>query len=182
MFKDLFQHISDRIETVKDANNEAIIRFVDFDLGQLDDENPPVSFPCALLGFGDVGDFLTFADGSQQGALTVTVKMGFKLRERTHSKTPPQYRGEALEMLNTVEAVHNALQGSGGTDTLGKLNRTGFRNERKANFRVFELDYLIDVFTASPTWTANGGPYIPWKDLTGQPPLPEFCLHRDIQN
>ena len=180
MFKDLFQHISDQIETVKDTNNQPLIRWVDFDLGQLDEENPPVSFPCALLTFGDVGDFLTYTDGAQQGTMTVTVRIGFKLRERTHSKVSPLYRGEALEMLNTVEAVHDALQGTDG-ENFGQIERSALRNERKTEIRVFELDYQVIIHTPSPTWKINGGPYIPWKDLAGQPPLPAFCVHPDIQ-
>lgn len=180
MFKELFQHISDQIETVKDTNDQSVIRWVDFDLGQMDEENPPVSFPCALITFGDVGDFTTFTDGSQQGAMTITVRLAFKLRERTNSKTPPPYRNEALEMLNIVEAVHTALQATYGDD-FGQLERSALRSERKSAYRVFEMDYSTVIFTSSPTWKANGGPFVPWEQLAGSPALPAFCLHPNVE-
>jgi hypothetical protein len=178
-FKDLFQHISDRIETVQ-TEGQPTIRWIDFDLGQLDEAEPPLSYPCALIGFGDAQDFVTNQDFSQDGQLRITIKCGFKLRERTHSKTTPQYRTEALEHLETLQRVHDALQGTHGT-SFGRLLRTGIRNERKANIRVYEMDYAVQVYADAPTGNPQANAYKPFREVVPQGTnTPSLMLTMDI--
>jgi hypothetical protein len=184
--KDLFNHVSDQIETLTDDQNQPLIRWIDFDLGQLDAEKPSVSFPCALLTFGDAGDFMTLSDYSQQGRMTITIRYAFLQFERTHSKATPQYREQATAHLTTLERCHAKLQGTQGEGSFGILERTAIRTEHRADLRVYEVDYSVPVFPASPaqiegdTEGGNFRNYIPWRTLPNHPDTPELEVQEDL--
>jgi hypothetical protein len=147
--KNIYVHILTKLSALRDQQNREVVRWVDFDMGQLEMETPPVSFPCVLVSFPNADDFTTNRDQSQQGNQTVTLRVAFKLFERTHSKATPQYRGEALQIFEVKEAIHNALQATSG-NCFGKLNRVGSRLEPRIDLRVFELTYDCAVQQAAP--------------------------------
>ena len=97
--KHLFLGISTAIEAVPG------IKWVDFDLGQFEDqERQGVAHPACLIRF-DSGTFFDLAGDEQQGEMIITIRIGFDLYLRTHSKTDPTKREEALEHLDTVELI-----------------------------------------------------------------------------
>lgn len=146
------------------------IRWVDFDLGQLDQEKPPVSFPCALIGF-DSGDYSLIANDANVGTVRVEVALAFRLRERTHSITEQQYREEGLEHLDTVEAVRVQLTGLSG-DTFQGLEYLGFSNDRRADLRVWRLRFACAHYPEAPD--------SPFEPLPDDVTL-DLCLQTEIQ-
>jgi len=162
--KVIFKTIQDTI-----TSKVAAVRWVDFDLGQLDAEKPPVSFPCALVGFSS-GEYAVIGQDSNVGLVTVEVALAFQLRERTHSKASATFKDEALEHLDTVEAVRTALSGLEGS-TFKALDYLGFSNDRRADLRVWRLRFSCAHYPAAPD--------SPFQPLPGGVDL-DLCLHPDI--
>src|SRR3990167_7355421 len=150
------------------------IRYVDLDLGQLEAEDPPVSFPCFLVGLGG-GDVFNLGNGVDQVELNFTVRVAFKLYERTASITAKTYRDAALAHLDKLALIHAALNGLAGTN-FNAIARTAYwSNERRADIRVYSAAYgtlLEDDGTGGDTQ------YVPWADV--MPAAPELCLEEDI--
>src|SRR5690349_7046677 len=115
------------------------IRWVDFDLGQLDVDPPSVSWPCALIDF-----YAATVDPSSEATstetLSIEITLGFRLRERTHSKAEASFKAEALAHLDIVEAVRVAVDGLNGT-TFGPINYSGFTRDRRSDYRVYHLNF-----------------------------------------
>jgi hypothetical protein len=141
--KQIFLDIDARLQTQVPE-----IRWIDFDQGQLDQETPPVSFPCALVSFID-SQVLQIGTGLEEENLSIQVRLGFKVRERTHSKANLSLRETALAHLDTVEKVRASLNGLSGT-TYAPLQRVGTASEVRGDYRV----YLI-TFSAVRTVGSN---------------------------
>ena len=156
--KSIFTDVSNALENLKDTAQKPLVRFVDFDLGQLNETTPPVSYPCVLIGFTDTSDFFDYLDKSQRAAQTVELTIAFKRFERTNNLVSAQMREQALTMLDTVEAIHQAVQNTEGP-CYGRLTRTGVNQTQRADLRVFTLTYLCSVETEAPT--TGTGIYVP---------------------
>lgn len=163
--KVIFKTIQDTITAQVTA-----VRWVDFDLGQLDTEKPPVSFPCALVGF-DSGDYTMLGQDANIGAVFVEIALAFQLRERTHSVATETYRDEALGHIDVVDAVRVALTGLDG-DTFHALTYLGFSNDRRADLRVWRLRFSCAHYPAAPD-----SPFQPLPD-GGEVDL---CLDVEVQ-
>ncbi len=149
------------------------VRWVDFDLGQLDAAPPPVSFPCALIDMY-ASTVEPTSDATTTETLVVEVTIGFKLRERTHSKAATNFKDEALGHLDVVDAVRAALDGLSGS-TFNAMTYSGFTRDRRADYRVYHL-----TFTCSSFPPAAEDPYVPWVDGGGIGVGPGFCIHPDV--
>lgn len=168
--KEVYTAIRDKINTTVPA-----IRWVDFDLGQLDEDAPPVSWPCALVDYS-ANTVEPGADLTVTETLSVAITVAFKLRERTHSKTNPTYSDEALGHIDTVMAVRQALEGLAGASFSG-LTYTGFTRDRRSDYRVYRLTFAVLHFPEAPD-----SPYIPWQDVPATVGIgPDFCIHPDVQ-
>lgn len=141
--KAIFKAVQDRITA-----NVPAVRWVDFDLGQLDQEKPPVSYPCALIGFNS-GEYTALGMSSSLGTITLEIAVAFQLRERTHSVADQQYRDEALTHLDTVDAVRVALEGLLGANFTA-MNYLGFSNDRRADLRVWRLRFICEHYPQAP--------------------------------
>jgi len=172
--KQLFLDISTAIETVE------AMRWVDFDLGQL--ENPDtqgVSYPCALISFS-AGTFIDTSNDLQQGELTINIRLAFNVHERTHSKTKAARRTVGLAHLDIIKLVHNQLQGLSGED-YEPLTRSGFTTEPRADYRVYALTYsatVNDDLTDPEDENPNVTTYQPWSDLRDDL---NFCHNTEIE-
>lgn len=169
--KALFLHISDTLA--------GIVRWIDFDLGQLDQETPPISYPAVLVAF-DAPQFLNLSAGAQQADTIITLRIAFKVWERTHSKAQESFREVGLAHLDTLASIHAALSGS-NADTFSPLVRISMTNEQRADLRVYTLQYSTMLYDCpAPVYTA-------WPDTVdddeGNPvPIdpPALCVQTDI--
>lgn len=150
------------------------VRWVDFDLGQLEQEAPPVSYPCVLVGLGQSPVYQQLGTVDQV-ELSITVRVAFKLYERTHSVNADVYRNAALEHLDTLANIHAALNGLSGTN-FNAIGRIGYwANERRADIRVYSATYQT-LLTDEGEGAGPEAPdpqYIPWSEI----PIaaPELC-------
>jgi hypothetical protein len=152
--KPIYLHLHSVINPLQ-YNATQAIRWIDFDMGQLDDENPPVSYPCCLIGFGDA-TYTSVSRLLQTATVTINLRIAFRVFERTHSKAQTNYQNIGLDHLNILELVHKAVQNSTAPPAFtivgqanfefGPLNRIAFNNERRADLRIYNLTYTTEVW------------------------------------
>ena len=115
------------------------IRYFDFDLGQFEAGPPHVSWPCCLFNFNDA----TFTDllaGIQETTQQFVLRIGFKIHERTSSINTEEYRLKALEHLDIVKKIADALNGSASENTFG-YTRTAQSQEIRGDYRIYSLTF-----------------------------------------
>ena len=140
MNKELFIALCDRIGQCVPE-----IRFIDFDRGQLSasGERPPVEWPCCLLSI----DYTNCRDlavevNTQLVMADITLRVAFPPAGETHNHAPEKVRDMALQMLDTVEKLHDALQGETLGDTVSTLSRSRATMQTRSNkIVVFNLIY-----------------------------------------
>ncbi len=150
------------------------LRWVDFDLGQLEQEAPPVSYPCLLVGLGQSPVFQQLGS-VEQVQLSITVRVAFRLFERTHSVNSDTYRDQALLHLDTLADIHARLNGLGGTN-FTTIVRVGYwSNEKRADIRVYSATYetLLTDDGGGSGDVANPPQYVPWASIMGT--APDLC-------
>ena len=170
--KDIFNAILDALTNVE------AIRYVDFDLGQLDEAPPTVSFPCVLIQFGSSDDVVSKYNGQQEGTMQMTVKIACKLNERTANITPSVTRNAALSHLDIFADVHLNIEGLEG-DTFGKITRTGFDgSQSKPGIRIWENVYNVPFMEVA----SNAHKFGAWKNTTPAPTsLPNLDLTAEYE-
>lgn len=134
MNKQITLEIFNRLETEVPA-----LRWIDLESGQLDSPaRPAVAFPACLIELS----YPRCEDVSQYGqnvSATVTLRLVFMPGGATNHRSPVQEDG--LNALETVEAVHHALQGW-GTNALSNFARTTAAPEkRRDGLQVFRITY-----------------------------------------
>jgi hypothetical protein len=166
MIKDIFTAIQTKITT-----DVPLVRWVDFDLGQYDDELPSVSFPAVLVDFTN-STFFNLGQGAAIGTQLLSIRAGFKVRERTHSVAKPAFKAVGLAHLDILEDIKKALKGLSGANFNG-LVFLSESNEQREDYRIYTLSYECTVFSSPAS------PYIPYNSITNPSPLPPLkpCIH-----
>lgn len=167
MDKTTFKEITAKILEV------AAVRWVDFDLGQLEQEHPPVSYPCVLVGLGNSPVFSS-SGTIDQVELSITIRVAFKLYERTSSVNSDTYRDAALVHLDTLADIHAKLNGLSGTNfnTIGRVDY--WNNEKRADIRVYSATYQTVLEDDGTGSDPEADPqYVPWSELLEA--APDLC-------
>lgn len=166
--KEIFTGISAKLET-----EVTEIRWIDFDLGQFDQQElPPVSWPCVLIGFSDA-PFQNIGEGGQLAEVGVYLLLGCKVMERTHSQANSTYRAQGLEHLDLIQDIHRAIDGLSGS-TFTDLRRVNFQNVSRADFRIYRLEYRCLFCDVPPS------DYEPWDEATVDTPSEGVELGLDL--
>jgi hypothetical protein len=136
-FANLFLAVQTQIAAV------ASVKHVDQDLGQFEDERPPVTFPAVLIDvdnfiFSDAGENIQLANGQ------LILRIGFPPYSASSNVVPTQYKQSAINYYDIEYAIHAALQGWSPGDAFGKLDRVSARTEKRTdNLRVRIVTYSI---------------------------------------
>lgn len=80
------------------------------DTGQLLDEQPAISYPCALIGI-EVTDFRSLAQNAQTATLVISITIVLEPHSSTANNTPEVYKTKGLSYYVVEQEVHTALQG-----------------------------------------------------------------------
>lgn len=99
--KHIFLSIQDRLSEIPG------LQHIDKDWGQLQYEQPPVKWPCALLDVANA-DFKQMGRGFQQADADITVTVANLNLVRSSSKAP--MRGHAYATIDLLDEIHQALQ------------------------------------------------------------------------
>ena len=140
MDKQIFLAVSARLaDSVKD------LKWIDYDWGQLNEERPPVAFPCALIDIAFT-ECKNLAEG--QGAkeqmvnATITIKLAFQPLGESQVTAPDDSRTNALKPLDTISSLHTTLQGWNGSGIMSGLSRRrGAAIPRRDKLKVYNIVY-----------------------------------------
>lgn len=129
------------------------IRWVDQDFGQMEVEQPPVSFPCCLIDFDtfkfeDNGEAEQFADG------LVTLRLGFTPFSQTNNITPTEWKEKGLTYYDLEYQLYKALHGW-KPESYGYMMRVSAETERREDvIRVRVIRFSCSFFDqgAMPTY------------------------------
>ncbi len=131
--------------------------WIDLEAGQIDmlDESYPVQFPAIFIDLANC-QWNNLGQGHQQGEITIGIRLALDIYADFHAGSPTL--ADAAQQLKLLNEVHAALHtfgghvlsdGNGGfEDThFGKLMRTGFNTERRADgLRVFNMTYTTAIY------------------------------------
>lgn len=129
--KQIITAIADRL-----AAQVPELRFIDIDLEQLGNENPPVDFPCALIDVSSI-DF----DGSttQTAVADINVTIGFNVLTPS-SQHSVECREQAMAHYDIIDKIAEALHGF-ETEGFSKLTRTALRRRATTYPRHYVMSF-----------------------------------------
>ena len=102
--KTIYEAIQSELEKVP------ALRWVDLEAGQLEMEQPPVAFPCALIDL-QISNAENNNAKQQNCDLIVRVVVGVPVLGETSAAAPAPVRAKALEFFDISTQVYKALQG-----------------------------------------------------------------------
>ncbi len=124
------------------------LKFIEQDLAQLQQERPPVSFPCALIKI-NVSGTDDFDSLYQRKDLSFEITLVFKYFGESNSLAPVEQREKALEFHSVVEKVYRALQGYEDVDfepfSLKTTSDVNLARGLKTIVHRFETSYREDI-------------------------------------
>lgn len=86
------------------------LKFADRDRGQLEQEQPPVLFPCALISISQPKR-QTLSTPVQRRTTTITIRLAFERLFDSSSLAPQNNRAKALEYYDRVSELDNMFNG-----------------------------------------------------------------------
>ena len=141
----LFKSICDLLESEVPA-----LRWIDGDMGQLEDGRPGIAYPCALIDI----TYPSCADVDsvdQQINADISVRVAFDPRGATNAAVSTERRDSALSMLDTLEDIHRALQGFTDDYVYSSLSRYSALREKRADGRpVYRIVYKTTFLDTAP--------------------------------
>ncbi len=160
-FANLYEAVTARLDTLVPE-----LRYINHDLGQLEEPRPSVSWPCALLDFDefeftDVGGTLR-----QLGDGFVVIRLGLQQWSGTSNLKATGIREKGLQYYELERKVFDALHGWAPTGFGRFLRRKASTEKRDDDIRVrllvFTLNFeeqpgstLTTIDTPAPTIRAE---------------------------
>jgi hypothetical protein len=109
--------------------------WIDVDEGQLNEENPPIAYPCALIDI----EYPNCSDESETIQLCiarVTIRYAFKPSGQAASATPIVIQQKALERWDIVTKTYAALQGWETSEASSFSRRSQTKERRRDKIQV----------------------------------------------
>jgi len=144
--KQLLNDIQNQLSTHVPA-----LKYIAGDWGQIDMENPPVKYPCALVEIDNI-DYDTLKTGALRGRIIVKVRL-FELRTTNSTRTAPTAQIDAsMRIWELCETVDACLQYNHfGGDRFGTFSHRAVRKDnRDRGILGLELEYCITVHETHP--------------------------------
>ena len=134
IFLDIQNHLTSEVPS---------LRYIDKNWGQLNEPQPPVQFPCALLDIDSV-DYSQLTDRDRVATASVSVVIASQTIIRTSAKAPS--KEEAYAVMDTLEAVMQALEGYRVPHTTQALNCTQLQRS------YVDKNYSVYILSFSTAW------------------------------
>ena len=116
------------------------LKWLEMDMGQLSQPQPPVKFPCALVGI-KLPKCKSITDTLQDCEARITIRLAFDTQMRTASLVPEESREASLAVYDVIAGVYAALQGW-GTGHFNTLDRTSQGDEPTRNgLFIYKLEF-----------------------------------------
>lgn len=132
--KHVFLDIQEALETIRE------LRYVGEDWGQLNFEQPPVDFPCALIDLGGA-QFSSAGRNTQQVEAIVNITIADLRFNGITPNLPDREKERAFEIFDLIDKVNGLLHGHGG-ETFSRLCRVSLKKMlREDAVREFVMSY-----------------------------------------
>ncbi len=123
------------------------LRWIDMDQGQLEQDRPPVAYPCALINI-DYDDVDDKGANIQFCNTTVTIRVAFNYTGSVSAKTPDLLLERSLEYCRTINKVYKAIQGK--TFKGSRMKRRGqIREPRPDGITVVQVPFQFTFLDQS---------------------------------
>ncbi len=172
----LFLALQSAIANLQDPSGNPYFRIVDQDLGQLEQERPPVSWPVVLIDMDSL-HFKPIGQNAQTGEGTIILRLGFPPYSSASSLTPQEYKELALYYYDLEQILYQALHGippdtwqlqpsftptEAWADYFGAMMRQSVKTERRNDtLRVRIITYTIGLEDYTATKQQQYAPAIP---------------------
>lgn len=140
--KEVFKDILERLKAIPE------FRYVGEDWGQLNFEQPPVDWPCALIDLGNA-EFSSEGMKAQQVEATVNITIADIRYHSVSSVLPPEQEAKAFEIFDLIAKVNKLLHGTGG-ENYSRLCRVSLKKMlREDAVREFVMTYKFNYTDAT---------------------------------
>ena len=140
--KQFLEEVQQTLLTITD------LRYISPDWGQLDLVNPPVLFPCAIVGF-DGADYADFLDNSQEASAKLVVSVAHVPTQQISINAPKLAKDEYYKILDIIDKISKKLVNTSFVYDI-KLTRKNLQNQRRddgvLHYEItFEFSYTEDL-------------------------------------
>lgn len=119
------------------------LNHIDVNLEQLQTDNPPVDFPCALVDVEEV-NYRSATGGIQLGEVAVSVTFGFRIFATSDVNSPQELRDLGLQHYDIVRKAAAVLHGF-STPEFTPLNQIGYRRGAQTYPRTITLVFTTQL-------------------------------------
>lgn len=144
LFTDLIARLTDQVPE---------LRHIDLDWNQLSFQEPPISYPAAIIDFGDTQ--YQQMQGFQKGDVTLTIKLVYRSFTATTSFVPETNRETALQFFELEQKIYEALQawygGTGKQLVNAYIRQNATTEKRDDGLRVRVLTFLGSYYDNTVT-------------------------------
>lgn len=127
-------NVMERLETI------AELQYVSEDWGQLNFEQPPVNWPCALVDFGEV-KYTQAGRQTQQADAILNITVADIRFDGLNTRLPEKNRDRIGELFRIIEKVNNVIHGY-GTGSHSRFQRIALKKIiREDAVREFLITY-----------------------------------------
>ncbi len=122
------------------------LKWIDQDFGQLELENPPVNFPCALIDVQEV-DWENTTQLDQQGDTLVNIRIAFRVYDRSNIHTPTPLRQRAVAHFSVLKKIKKHLHGAEDAEAnYNSLKCIKTRRNKTIDPRVYTMSFNTTLF------------------------------------
>lgn len=117
-----------------------IFRYVGEDWGQLNLEQPPVNFPCALIDLENI-QYSSAGKGVQQAEAVINISIADIRRNGVSTDLPGGETDTEYEIFSLIDQANNVLHGHGGEEYTRLCRLSLKKIQREDALRLFVLSY-----------------------------------------
>ncbi len=157
IFANLFLFLQAKLNAITVDGNKAF-RIIDHDLGQLEFETPPLTYPAILIDFGEA-IFTDMGENCKVGEAAITLKVVFTPYSGTSNIVPDNYKQKGLNYYELEGVVKKELDGWCPDETtdiyspLDFVNAVTDKSRTDLRIRVMTFAIGIDDYSNKPERT-----------------------------
>lgn len=122
--------------------------------GQLNIEQPPVNFPCALIDLGEV-TYSQLSRQAQQADVEIQITLSDIIYNGIDQGSPEEEKARELHIFDLIDTLHRCLHGLSG-DTFSPMHRIHIaKTIREDSIREFVIRYRCGYTDRSAVKTTS---------------------------
>lgn len=146
MLKDLIEELIDRLGRIDG------LRYVAEDWGQLDYEQPPVQWPCALIDIQDIRYSQTGA-GGLLGECGFVIRLANRAPHRVSANAPKRQKDETLVLSGIIDQIFLSIHAE-GSEKHSPFVLQSVQKVKEPDIQSYILSFATQFKIAKPQITA----------------------------